>query len=197
MISFAEDRGFSDHKAKALIFRGWAIAQMGDPASGLETLETGLAQQKDIGTIEDFPPFFCMYAETLTLCRRPEVALTELLAARELFDGAQLKVWAPEVYRCTGELLWLTEPSDRGAAEKEFQAGIQAARLQEAHVLELRSAISLARLWRSAGEGERASKLLTSSLVDRNPSGSPEAQEATALLALLSAGASALVGRNE
>jgi predicted ATPase len=156
-----------------------------------------LAQQKDIGTIEDFPPFFCMYAEALTLCRRPEAALAELLAARQLFDGAELKVWAPEVYRCTGELLRLTEASDRGAAEKEFQAGIQAARVQGAHVLELRSAISLARLWKSRGDAERAIELLTLTLGDGNPSGNPEAQEATALLALLSAGASALAGRNE
>jgi predicted ATPase len=197
MISFAEDRGFSDHRAKALIFRGWAMAQMGDPASGLETLEAGLARQKDIGTIEDFPPFFCMYAETLMLCGRPEAALNELRTGRELFSGVELKIWEPEVCRCMGELLRLTAPHDTRAAEQEFVLGLESARAQGAHGLALRSATGLARLWKARGEGERAVALLTESLTDRDPAGNPEAQEAAELLVLLSAAAPVLAGKRE
>ena len=56
--------------------------------------------------------------------------------------------WEAEFRRVKGELLLLTTPDDPGSAEDWFVQAIEIAQLQSAKSLELRAAVSLARLWR-------------------------------------------------
>jgi predicted ATPase len=60
LVDLAEQRDFADHRARGLIFQGWAQAMHGEIASGRELLERGLAHHNDIGTIEDLPLYNAM-----------------------------------------------------------------------------------------------------------------------------------------
>ena len=55
-----------------------------DPAAGLRTLEEGLARQREIGTLEDFPVYVCLHAEALARAGQPERAIEELQRDQKL-----------------------------------------------------------------------------------------------------------------
>lgn len=148
LMAFAAEHGFTDHHAKALIFRGWAVAMLGDPRQGLEAIELGLERQREIGTLEDFPMYVCLHAEALLAGGRAEAAVSELADARRQFDAVGLKNWLPEVWRITGEATLAADPGAIGPADEAY---LQAARLaaeQGAGMLALRTAVSQARLAR-------------------------------------------------
>ena len=65
-----------------------------------------------------------------------------------------------EIVRTQGELALLRDPAANGEAEDRFHEALETARDQQAKSLELRSAISLARLWHQQGKTEQGLKLL-------------------------------------
>jgi predicted ATPase len=66
--------------------------------------------------------------------------------------------WEPELHRLRGELFRRDRYRE---AESCFQQAAEAARKQDAKLLELRAAVSLARLWRDDGRHADAIRLLT------------------------------------
>ncbi|MDY0961133.1 ATP-binding protein [Massilia sp. CFBP9026] len=80
-------------------------------------------------------------------------------AAAQRCAQGQVGWCAAEVWRASGERL-LPGAGAARAAEALFERGLAAARAQGALAWELRCAISLARLWRDAGDGARARALL-------------------------------------
>ena len=80
-------------------------------------------------------------------------------AAAQRCAQGQVGWCAAEVWRASGERL-LPGAGAAGAAEALFERGLAAARAQGALAWELRCAISLARLWRDAGDGARAAAML-------------------------------------
>ncbi len=67
-----------------------------------------------------------------------------------------------ELQRLRGELLLLrTSPSSASEAEAAFTGALDTARAQESKALELRAAISLARLWQQQGKRKQARDLLS------------------------------------
>jgi predicted ATPase len=160
MIALAEEQNFPDHRAKGLLFRGWALAQRGEVRRGLDELRSGLDRQKAIGTSEDFPVYHCMLAEVLALDGKPEEALTELTLARSEFERISLRIWAPEMERQIGEMMRLSGAADEVAIETAFRGALVEAARQGATSLELRAVTSLARLWERQGRADEAFTLL-------------------------------------
>ncbi|HNT77419.1 MAG TPA: AAA family ATPase [Anaerolineae bacterium] len=74
-------------------------------------------------------------------------------------DQPGIAIGLAQIYRLHGELLLRQAPSDRSAAEVCFRRAIEIARQQEARTLELRAALSLARLWQ-AEQAEEARRLI-------------------------------------
>jgi predicted ATPase len=86
-------------------------------------------------------------------------AIAEALA---LVASTNERFYEAEIYRVKGELLLKHGGSNTGAeAERCFRQALDIARVQSAKSWELRSATSLARLWRDQGERQKASSLLT------------------------------------
>ena len=73
------------------------------------------------------------------------------------------RFWEAELYRLNGELAlqFGSQPSSQNEAEAYFLQAIDIARLQRAKSLELRAAVSLARLWQQQGNRGEARRLLT------------------------------------
>jgi predicted ATPase len=65
-----------------------------------------------------------------------------------------------EVKRLKGELS-RAEGQDSGGAEAHFRQAMDTARGQEAKMLELRAAVSLARLWQGQGQHQAARRVLS------------------------------------
>lgn len=75
------------------------------------------------------------------------LAITSAILAAPEQPG--IAIGLAQIYRLHGELLLQQEPPACRAAEACFQRALEIARQQEAHTLELRAAISLAKLWRA------------------------------------------------
>jgi predicted ATPase len=72
--------------------------------------------------------------------------------------GWEERVWLPEVRRLKGWML--LQRGRMEPAEEEFVASIDCARRQQAKSWELRSSISLARLWNTLGKRQQAHEML-------------------------------------
>lgn len=160
LMTFAAEQGFTDHHAKALIFRGWALAMLDDPKGGLEAIEIGLARQREIGTIEDFPMYVCLHAEALMASNRADVAVAELTDARHQFDAVGLRNWLPEVWRTTGDVILAADPQATSLADEAYMQAARGAAEQGAGMLALRTAVSRARLARRMRRPEFAFQAL-------------------------------------
>ncbi len=76
-------------------------------------------------------------------------------------DARGERWWEAEVQRLRGELLLSSSTANVNDAEMCFERALKISRNQEAKSLELRAAMSLARLWQRQGKREDAHQLLS------------------------------------
>jgi predicted ATPase len=77
-----------------------------------------------------------------------------------VMDTTEERFWEAEIHRLKGELLLGQACPDASHAETCFQTALAVARHQQAKSLELRAAMSLARLWQRQGKTEAARQVL-------------------------------------
>lgn len=164
-IGLASEHGLPLWHAWGTFFRGRAAAACGDREAGIAQIEAAFDEFETIGSQVLRP-----YCSALLVEIRSDPASTQRDDA--LLDDALRRVEAtgehyyePELYRLKGEVALLgTEWSGRGAmeqaAERHFERALEIARRQNAHLLELRAATCLARLWQSQGRETQARALL-------------------------------------
>jgi predicted ATPase len=142
------------------IMRGWALAMQGQGAEGLTQLHQGLDAYRATGAAFQRPHFLSMLAEVHRNLGQPEAGLTALREALALVETTGERYYEAELYRLQGELLLQHAVAQPGEAEDCFQQALAVARRQEAKSLELRAAMSLARLWQQQGKRAEARALL-------------------------------------
>ena len=93
---------------------------------------------------------------------RPVTAdgLQALAEAHTLMEQQEERWWEAEVYRLRGVLLLRQTETQSEEATTWLQQALTVARLQQAKSLELRAAMSLARLWQQQGQRAEAYDLL-------------------------------------
>jgi predicted ATPase len=128
------------------ISRGWLLAERGRLEEGAERIQQGLAVYQAIGAELGRPTFLGNLADVLGRLGRTEDALAVVAEAIALAERTGLRYWDAELQRLKGTLL-VARGADRDA-ESCFHEALAIARRQEAKALELRAAMSLARLWR-------------------------------------------------
>jgi class 3 adenylate cyclase/predicted ATPase len=160
MASFATEHALADHHAKALIFRGWAMAMSEDLAAGRRMLEEGIARQHDIGTDEDFPIYSSLLAEVLLRAGDAGHALEEVQRARAEFSRIGLSVAIPELVRLHGEALLATNPGAGAEALARFAEAQAMAEAQGGDMMGLRAAVSAARLLLRLGDPAEGARRL-------------------------------------
>ena len=164
LIGFASEHGLTDHRAKGRIFAGWAMALEGEVSTGLDAIRTGMARQREIGTLEDFPMYVAMLAETLVAARKADIAIEELNSALAEFDALGLKIWIPEVMRHLARATLAADPAARSTADRILSEAAAMAEDQGASMLGLRIAMDAAASFEIAGDSERAHDRINSRL---------------------------------
>lgn len=162
MISFSTEEGFPHYLARAMMYRGWALTMLeDDSASGIEEMRKGLEKQEQTGEEDDFPVFLQMLAEGQAMAGRVEDGLSKINEAIAIIDRRGVRhCWGAELNRCKGQLLLALSPENHTKAESCFEEALRLSREQSAKSLELRAAVSLARLRRTEGRSEQARELL-------------------------------------
>jgi predicted ATPase len=159
-MTVATDQEFPEQLAWVTPLRGWALAAQGQGAAGITQIQQGLAAAQAMGaTVHQayYPYFLALLAEASAWRGQT----TEGLAAlAEALANDTARWWEAELYRLRGELLLQHPGTQLEQAEVCFQEALAIARCQQAKSLELRAALSLARLWQQQGKRKAASALL-------------------------------------
>ena len=120
----------------------------------------GLGAWQAMGIEAGQPYWLSLLAEAYT--RTGQVEETSRLLAEALFlvhKNAE-HWWEAELHRLTGELLLKQADAEEREAETSFRQALDIARRQQAKSLELRAAMSQARLWQQQGKRAEAHALL-------------------------------------
>jgi predicted ATPase len=161
-ISICAGHGFRMIEAWAKSLAGWATAEQGDTAAGIEMLRASLAQQRQIGVEIIRPHFLGLLAALHMNSGRNDEARDLVDQALDLAQVTGDRYYEPELHRLSGELC-LAGPVSGGAtaaAEDRFRRALETARSQDSRSLELRAAMSLGRVLAKTGRREEARELV-------------------------------------
>jgi predicted ATPase len=139
---------------------GWALTVQGQEGEGMAQMHHGLTAWRAMGIEAGLPYWLAMLAEAYGSTGQVEAGRRVLAEALTLVDTTEERWWEAELHRLKGGLL-LALPTDNAAeAETCFHQALAIARRQQARSLELRAAMSLARLWQQQDKRTDARELL-------------------------------------
>src|SRR5262249_33679548 len=141
-------------------YRGWVLAMQGQGEEGLAQVHQGIAAWRATGSALLVPYFYTVLADVCAHLGHTEDGLQALAEAHTLVEQHEERWWEAEVYRLRGVLLLRQPGTPQAEAEGGLEGALDVARRQEAKSLELRAAMSLARLWQQQGQRAKAHELL-------------------------------------
>jgi predicted ATPase len=159
-MTIATEQGFPQELARATPLRGWAQAASGHGEERRGQIKQGLAAYRATGSTAERPYYLALLAETSAKVGQTAEGLEALAEALATVAQSRVRWWEAELYRLRGELLLQHAVPQPGEAEACFQQALAVARRQQAKSLELRAAVSLARLWQQQGQRAKAQALL-------------------------------------
>ena len=159
-LLLATAQGFPLYIGLGTFWRGWALAMQGQGEAGLAQMRQGLTATMATGQTLSRPYSLVALAEAAGHAGQVEEGLRLLAEALAAFEASGEGDWLAEAYRLQGTLLLRQAVPDATQAEACFQQALAVARRQQAKSLELRAAMSLARLWQRQGKRAEARALL-------------------------------------
>jgi predicted ATPase len=133
----------------------------GQGDTGMAQMRQGIAAWRATGAVVGVPSFYTGLAEVCDHLGYTEDGLQALAEAHTLVEQHEERYWEAEIYRLRGVLLLRQAATQQAEVEACFQRALDVARRQGAKSLELRAAISLARLWQQQGKRQEAHQMLT------------------------------------
>jgi predicted ATPase len=127
---------------------------------GMAQVRQGTAAWRVTGAAVVVPYLCTVLADVSAHLGHPEDGVRALAEAYALVEQHEERWWEAEVHRLQGVLLLQQPGTPQAEAEACFRQALDVARRQEAKSLELRAAMSLARLWQQQGKRAEAYELL-------------------------------------
>jgi predicted ATPase len=159
-MTIATEQGFPELFARATPLRGWALTMGGHGEEGRAQIHQGLAASRTTGATRDQPYNLALLAEASIQEGQTTEGLEALAEALATLPKSGARWWEAELHRLRGALLLQHTAAQPGEAEACFQQALTVACRQQAKSLELRAAMSLARLWQQQGKRAEAHALL-------------------------------------
>jgi predicted ATPase len=166
-MAMAREHGFPFFESWARILLGWALTEQGDVAEGIAQLREGLAAYRAIGAALGCPCFLGLLAQAYGRAGQTDQGLAVLDEALTTAHHTGERQYEAELYRLQGELLLQVAGRDGARlasamteAARCWRQALDLARRQHAKSLELRAALSLARLGQRQGKRAEAHALL-------------------------------------
>jgi predicted ATPase len=166
LITLAEAHGFPLRAAQGLLWRGWALVELGQRDEGIAQMHQGLTAWQATGAELGRPYFLALFAEAYGQLGQAEEGLRVLDEAKAVVRSHGERFYEAELCRLRGELLLrqaggaALSPTPLEETDSCFRQAINIARGQRAKSLELQAVISLSRLWQQQGKREEARRLL-------------------------------------
>jgi tetratricopeptide (TPR) repeat protein len=181
LLALTAEHGLGFYRVAGLMERGWCLAALGHAEEGIPLLTTGLAGVKDAGLVLMRPRRLIAFADACRMAGQWQAALGHLAEAHRLADETGNRCYQAETLRLRGDVLLAI--GNHPGTEASYGEALALAQQQSARLWELRTAMSLARLWRNQGKYTAAQELLAP-VYGRFTEGfgTPVLQEAKALL---------------
>lgn len=163
LIELADQHAAVGYLPLAGILKEWALKAREQTEDGVRNMRRNMREAlRMVGKARNYaeaPYAACLVAEAYARTNRPERGLSLLREALIATEKSGEQYWDAELHRLTGELLFQQGAPDV-EAEECFHQALALARRQQTKSLELRAAMSLARLWRDQGKQKNARDLL-------------------------------------
>jgi predicted ATPase/predicted Ser/Thr protein kinase len=158
-IKISAEKGFELFNAWAPAFQGYTQIAEGQVEDGIAQIEQGLAAWKAMGVEKHRTHCLAWLAEAYIKSGQTKEGLAAIAEAFEALEKTGERYYEPELHRIKGELL-----HQQGIDEVEvkvcFRQAMDIARAQSSKPLELRAAISMARLLKKTGNPGEARHFL-------------------------------------
>jgi predicted ATPase len=159
-VALSTEQGFPLWAAWGMSCRGWALAMQGQGMEGLAQVRQGRASLQATGAALTIPYLCTVLADVAAHLGHTADGIQALAEAYTLVEQHEDRVWEAEVSRLRGVLLLRQTGTSQVEAETWLRRALDVARQQQAKSLELRAAMSLARLWQQQGKQAEAYALL-------------------------------------
>lgn len=184
LLDFSAEYDFQVWSAVGMSLRGAALANLESQDEGLALLQRGLDTYQALKTPPVFfPMLLFLQAEAYGAANRPQEGLIPLEQALAIVGQGEGKTLASRLSRLKGELLLAASADNLAEAERWFLQALELAKQIEAPMLELKAAMSLARVWREQGKLKEGQELLGRTFAKFTEGfATPDLKEARALL---------------
>jgi predicted ATPase len=160
LFAVADAKGALLWKAAAMMVQGSILGLTGRASDAVQTINSAITGLQETGSIL-YVPYSLSYlasaharlAEFKDAWRCIGEAMTTMKTTKENWCEA-------DIYRTAGEIALKSPEPDASKAEAYFERALSYARAQQARSWELRTAMSMARLWRDQGKPQQARELL-------------------------------------
>jgi class 3 adenylate cyclase/predicted ATPase len=140
------------------VLRGWALLAPDGIEAAIASFRAALSDPARQGTIQYAPYSFALFSEVLCLTGNHDGGSDALRDAAVIAEQSGERWWDAEICRLRG--LVALSGGEVSESEAWLLKSLQTAQQQRAKSLELRAAMSLARLWRDQGKVQQARELL-------------------------------------
>ncbi len=144
------------------ILHGWAQAAQDQGEAGIAEIKQGITAYRATSMRAWIPYFLGLQAETYARVKRIDDGLASVAEGLAQAEKTEERCWQAELNRIKGELLLAKSSDNHAEVESCFSQALDIARDQQAKSWELRSAISLSRLWQRQSKLTEARELLAS-----------------------------------
>ena len=160
LVALADEKGALYWKAWGSISLGWLLVLSGKPSDAVQIIATGIATYQSTGAKIYVPLYLSYLARAHAEAGQIDEALRCIDEAMIGIGTTGQRMWEAEVHRLAGEIALKSPEPDAANAQQYFDRALSVARQQQAKSWELRTAMSLARLWRDQGKVQQARELL-------------------------------------
>jgi predicted ATPase len=160
LITLADEKNAVYWKAFGTWLQGWLCAVSGEAAEAVHMLTLGTSAFRSTGATLFAPTQLSGLATACAKLGQFDDARRSIAEAMSAMDISKETWFEAEVNRVAGEIALKSPEPDASKAEAYFERALTVAKAQQAKSWELRTAMSMARLWRDQGKPDQARELL-------------------------------------
>jgi len=157
-MMLANQHGFPVWLLSGTAFHGWALSMQGQLTGISHIRQVVSIVSAAMSGIEAY--FLGMLGEAYLYSGQLEESLSVMHQTLDAINAKDDRFLESEIYRLKGECLLALSPANTDEAEACFNQALVTSRKQQAKSLELRAAISMARLWQQQGKQDDGRRLL-------------------------------------
>jgi class 3 adenylate cyclase/predicted ATPase len=160
VVALADEKGAALWKADGTMNQGWVSALTGKAPNAIQIITTGLIAWRSTGATIRVPERVSSLASAYADIGHFDDAWRCIGEAMTATEKTNERWFEAEVHRLAGEIALKSSQPDTEKAQSYFERALAVARQQQVKSWELRTATSLARLWRDQGKVSEARELL-------------------------------------